>query len=97
MRGYVGETNNGNYDVLGAEMKLKNIEQVESFIKVIDSCIGNVYITSKYGDRYNMKSTLTQYIAISALLGEHADELEIWCDYKEDEGKIIGFLRDYDM
>ena len=76
-------------------MKIRNIEQLTDFLKVIDSCKGDVYLTSVYGDRYNLKSAMTQYIAIAALLGTHGDELEIWCDIKEDEGKVMGFLSNH--
>ena len=76
-------------------MKIRNIEQLTDFLKVIDSCTGNVYLTSVYGDKYNLKSALTQYIAIAALLGTHGDELEIWCDNKEDEGKVMEFLSNH--
>ncbi len=73
-------------------MKLQNIDQLHEFLKIIDDCKGDVYLTSPYGDKYNLKSKLSQYIAVAALLGEHGDELEIWCDDKEDETKIIQYL-----
>lgn len=49
-------------------MKIRNIEQLTDFLKVIDSCKGDVYLTSVYGDRYNLKSAMTQYIAIAAFM-----------------------------
>ena len=49
------------------------------------SCTGDVILTSEYGDKYNLKSTLSQYIAIAALLGQHGEELELWCSNREDE------------
>ena len=73
-------------------MKLQNIDQLHEFLKVIDDCKGDVYLTSVYGDKYNLKSKLSQYIAVAALLGEHGDELEIFCEDKEDELKIVGYL-----
>ena len=73
-------------------MKLQNIDQLHEFLKIIDECKGDVYLTSVYGDKYNLKSKLSQYIAVAALLGEHGDELEIWFDNKEDEGKIVSYL-----
>ena len=73
-------------------MKLRNIEQVEKFLDVVNSCEGNVLLKSKQQDIYNLKSTLSQYVAIGALLGEHGDELELFCDSKNDELKFISFL-----
>jgi hypothetical protein len=56
-------------------MKIKNIKDVETFLKVVNECEGGVTLTSVYGDKYNLKSTLTQYVAVAALVGEHGDEL----------------------
>ena len=73
-------------------MKLQNVDQLHEFLKIIDDCKGDVFLTSAYGDKYNLKSKLSQYIAVAALLGEHGDELEIFCEDKEDELKIVGYL-----
>ena len=73
-------------------MKLTNIKQVNEFLAEVNSCSGNVVLKSNQGDIYNLKSTLTQYIAIGAMLGEKGDELELFCDKKEDEMKFISFL-----
>ena len=40
----------------------------------------------------SMKSALSQYIAIAALLGNHGDELELWCDSKDDEQYFFDFF-----
>lgn len=73
-------------------MKIKKINQVNDFLTTVDSCVGGVWLTSQYGDRYNLKSKLTQYIAIAALLGAEGDNLELWCDNKEDEVKFFKFF-----
>lgn len=73
-------------------MKLKNIDQVHEFLQIVDECNGDVYLTSQYGDKYNLKSKLSQYIAVAALLGTHGDELELWCDDKEDEPRLLNYL-----
>lgn len=73
-------------------MKLNNIDQVHEFLKVVDECKEDVYLTSSFGDKYNLKSKLSQYIAVAALLGEHGEELELWCDSKDDETKMLDFL-----
>ena len=56
-------------------MKLTKIEQVNEFLSIVDSCKGEVTLRSIDGDIFNLKSKLSQYIAIAALLGEHGDEL----------------------
>ena len=57
-------------------MKLSKIEQVNEFLAIVDSCKGDVTLRSVDGDIFNLKSKLSQYIAIAALLGQHGDELE---------------------
>lgn len=73
-------------------MRLKNIEQIHEFLQIVNSCEGGVYLTSQEGDKYNLKSKLSQYIAVGALLGEHGDDLELWCDHKDDEVKFVNYL-----
>ena len=67
-------------------MKLSKIEQVNEFLSIVDSCKGDVTLRSLDGDIFNLKSKLSQYIAIAALLGQHGDELELFCSDREDEG-----------
>ena len=73
-------------------MKLTNISQVEDFIAAVNRAHSNVWLVSPQGDRYNMKSALSQYIALGALLGQHGDELELFCSDSSDEGKFMNFL-----
>lgn len=75
-------------------MKLTKISQVEDFLTIVNTCKGDVTLTSQYGDKYNMKSLLTQYVAIGALLGERGDELELFCSLKEDEAKFLKFFNE---
>ena len=49
-------------------MKLKNIKEVEEFRKVIHACAGDVYLKSQDGDVFNLKSALSEYIALGQLL-----------------------------
>ena len=56
-------------------MKLKNIKEVEEFRKVIHSCTGDVYLKSQDGDVFNLKSALSEYIALGQLLSEQGDQL----------------------
>lgn len=70
-------------------MKIKNLKDVETFLNVVNECKGDVTLTSQYGDKFNLKSALTQYVAVAALVGEYGDELELWCSDKEDEMKFL--------
>ena len=76
-------------------MKINNITLVNEFLEIVNNCKGNVYLTSSEGDKFNLKSALSQYIAMGALLGQKGDELELWCDDKEDEAKFMKFLNEH--
>ena len=70
-------------------MKLKNSVQVNAFVEAVSRCKGNVFLRSLQGDIFNMKSSLSQYIAMGALL----EELELFCEKKEDEPIMLEFER----
>ena len=72
-------------------MRLKNVNQVNKFKEVINECTGNVYIHTPQGDVFNLKSALSEYIAIGRLLDEHGDELELFADLREDETRLFLF------
>ena len=76
-------------------MKIKNIKNVETFLAVVNECKGEVTLTSVYGDKYNLKSALTQYVAVAALLGDHGEELELWCTHKDDEKKFFKMFNEH--
>lgn len=77
-------------------MKLKNIKEVEQFRKVVHECEGDVYLKSQEGDVFNLKSALSEYIALGQLLGEQGDNLELFADRREDEAQLINFLAELD-
>ncbi len=77
-------------------MKLKNIKEVEEFRKVIHECEGDVYLKSPEGDVFNLKSSLSEYIALGRLLGEAGDTLELFASRREDEAKLMAFLNEVD-
>lgn len=76
-------------------MKIKNIKNVETFLAVVNECKGEVTLTSVYGDKYNLKSALTQYVAVAALVGDHGEELELWCTDKDDEKKFLKMFNEH--
>ncbi len=73
-------------------MKLSNIENVNAFLAAVDRCAGEVYLLSNEGDRFNLKSTLSRYVAMGALLSKDGDKLELWCDNKDDERLMLSFF-----
>lgn len=73
-------------------MKIKNIKEVEEFRQVVRECTGDVYLKSLDGDVFNLKSALSEYIALGRLLGEAGDSLELFATNREDEAKLIQFV-----
>lgn len=75
-------------------MRLANIKEVNEFLKAIDECEGSVWLESAEGDKINLKSKLSQYVAISALISCEADKLELFCSMPEDEMKFFKFFNE---
>lgn len=66
-------------------MKFTNDAEIKEFLAAVDKAKGAVYLKSVYGDCYNLKSTLSKYIAIGALLQDTGENLELFCDHPDDE------------
>ena len=73
-------------------MKLSNITDVQKFIAAVNACEGDVYLKSVEGDVFNLKSSLSQYIAIGRLLEESGDNLELFAQTREDELLLLNML-----
>lgn len=65
-----------------------------AFQEAINACKGDVWLESPNGDRYNLKSIFSQYIALDALLREKGDELELFCGLHEDEVNFFKFFKE---
>lgn len=75
-------------------MKLTNITEVDNFLKAVNECDGDVWLESVDGDKINLKSKLSQYVAISALISCEAENLELFCAHLEDEAKFFKFFNE---
>ena len=73
-------------------MKLKNIHEVEQFRNVIHQCKDDVFLKSQEGDVFNLKSAMSEYIALGQLLSEQGDSLELFASNREDEALLLNFL-----
>lgn len=76
-------------------MKLSNTEQIQDFLHAVNACTGAVWIESPDGDKYNLKSSFSQYLAIGKLLEDHAEELEVFCALHSDEAYLIHFFQEH--
>lgn len=73
-------------------MKLKNEIEINDFLNAVDRAKHPVFLVSVEGDRYNLKSTLSRYVAIAELIKDCGTKLELFCDDKNDEKYFFGFF-----
>lgn len=76
-------------------MKITKEIQIADLLAAVENCKHDVWLTSIYGDKFNLRSAISRYLAIGALLSEHGDELELWCDSKEDEVNFRKFFKEH--
>lgn len=74
-------------------MKLKKEIEITDFLSAVKQAKGEVWLESTQGDKYNLKSTLSRYVAIGALIENHGDELELFCSMPGDEGLFYNFFK----
>ncbi len=75
-------------------MKLNNVTDVQKFVAAVNACKNDVYLRSQEGDQFNLKSSLSQYIAIGRLLEESGDSLELFAQTREDEALLMQMLNE---
>ena len=73
-------------------MRLNNVKDVQKFIEAINGCKEGVFLKSQEGDVFNLKSSLSQYIAIGRLLEESGDSLELFAQTREDEAILLNMI-----
>lgn len=75
----------------GNKLVLHNIN-LESFLKAIDACKGDVYLETEEGDVLNLKSRLCQMIGLSTILSNPEVKVAtIRCTDPEDETALFRF------
>jgi hypothetical protein len=74
-------------------MKIANIDDVVQFFQVIDECKGTVELISHEGDRINLKSKLSQYLAMGKIFANgYIRELELVAHEPEDVNRLVNFM-----
>ena len=77
----------------GITMKIKNINNIDKFFEVVDSCKGKVELVTGEGDRLNLKSKLSQYVSMANIFSNgEIPELEVIAYEPEDTDKLINFM-----
>lgn len=74
-------------------MKVMNISDPEKFFEVINQCKGTVELVTTEGDRLNLKSQLTKYVALTKLFGDNTiPEMEIVAHDPEDVKRLLDYM-----
>lgn len=75
-------------------MKITNLTNVEGFLKTVNECSGVVELVTKDGDRLNLKSELTKYVALTSFFTDaKIPEMEVITSEPEDAIRIVKFLQ----
>lgn len=75
-------------------MRLHNSKEILEFRFAVAQCKGDVWLQSPDGDKFNLKSVISQYIALGALLQAEGDNLELFCSEKADEAYFMKFFKE---
>lgn len=76
-------------------MMLKNVKDIQALREAIAQCRDDVLLRSSDGsETFNMKSALSEYIAIGKLLEDHGDTYEFFCMNKSDEAYLMEFFKE---
>ena len=63
-------------------------------LKTVSECKGTVELVTKEGDRLNLKSELTKYVALTSFFKDSKiPEMEVILSEPDDAVKIINFLQ----
>ena len=75
-------------------MRLHSEADIQEFLDTVASCEGDVYLKSQEGDIFNLKSSLSRYIAVGQLIEEQGDDLELFADRREDRARLMNLVAD---
>jgi len=77
---------------------LKNIQDLDAFRKAVLSCHGDVWLRKNDGtEEFNLKSQLSQYIALGRLCEDHGSDYEVFCQFATDEANLLKFFHEHDV
>ncbi len=75
------------------KMKVMNITDLERFFEVIDQCEGKVELITENGDKFNLKSKLSQYVSLTKVFfGGVVPVVELVTHCPSDTGRIMRYM-----
>ena len=75
-------------------MRLTNSKEIMEFRFAVAKCKGDVWLEDVEGNKFNLKSVISQYIALGELLQDKGETLELFCANKEDEVHFRKFFKE---
>ena len=76
-------------------MKVLNITDLEKFFGVIDQCEEKIELVTENGDKFNLKSKLSQYASFAKVVfGGVIPAVELVTHSPSDTSKIIRYMMD---
>ncbi len=76
-------------------MKIRNLKKLNDFVAVVNECKGAVWLESSNGDKFNLKSIFSQYLALGKLMEEHGEYLELTCSNAGDNDLFLAYLNNH--
>lgn len=75
-------------------MRIRNVENPQELLEVIDSCKGTVELVTEDGDRLNLKSKLCQYVSLTKVFSSAANisKIELVAYEPEDIEKLLHYM-----
>lgn len=74
-------------------MKIQNVKDIDKFFNVVDSCEGRVELVTNEGDRLNLKSKLSQYVALAKAFSDgEIPEMELVVYERSDIDKFLNYM-----
>lgn len=66
-------------------MRITSKPQADELLELASKAQGQVKLCSVFGDVYNLRSDLSAYTAIAAMIDDHKDALYITCSEETDQ------------
>ena len=74
-------------------MTVTNITNVEKFFETINKCEGKVELVTEQGDRFNLKSRLSQYVSfVKVLANQTVPSIEIITSNHTDAERLMKLM-----
>ena len=74
-------------------MRLTNSKEIMEFRYAVAKCSGDVWLEDPDGNKFNLRSVISQYIALGELLQDKGEVLELFCSNPADEQHFMKFFK----